>query len=390
MGFADGFFKGRQLKLQAEQQKLQEKFADLKMKEFALKAGQLADAKAAEARLFKPPEFSNLSQSGALAALEEQASPPGVIQGPDAPQSATLPGLLAQKQMDRKRDLIKSGLLDEFKKFQEFQQGPTPFSPEGKEAGDLSFFARQFGPKSKEVQDLEARLAKSGTTAAKLSDVGSIRGQYLKESDNNITALSAFNKVKTLAQDASGAGDVGMIFAFMKLLDPGSRVTEGEVALAGEVSGAAAKFTNLYNRLVKGEKLDPLARQDIVFQAANIIKDTLRDQADINTAFGGLAQRNQIDPRDVVLHEDILARTSQGLEGISKPDRSLSETVKRAEAAMEAVKGGIAEVQEALTPDAVQALTPEELANIDLDSLSAEARAEAEKRIEAILGNLNR
>lgn len=121
MGFADGFFKGRQLKLQAEQQKLNEKLANLKIREATLRLGQMADERAARARqqaaqerLFAAPEFRNLSQSGALAAQEE--TNPGVISGPDAPDTNSVVGRLAQMQTDKTRDLIQSGMLDEFKK----------------------------------------------------------------------------------------------------------------------------------------------------------------------------------------------------------------------------------------------------------------------------------
>lgn len=59
----------------------------------------------------------------------------------------------------------------------------------------------------------------------------------------------------------SGAGDISLITAFMKMIDPGSTVREGEFATAKNAGGVPDKFKNFWNQLVRGDKLGPAARK---------------------------------------------------------------------------------------------------------------------------------
>ena len=81
---------------------------------------------------------------------------------------------------------------------------------------------------------------------------------------------SAFLKVKSAAGNPSAAGDLSAIFAYMKMLDPGSSVREGEFANAQNAGGIDAKIAAAYNNVLNGQRLTPDQRADFVKQAAGL------------------------------------------------------------------------------------------------------------------------
>lgn len=82
---------------------------------------------------------------------------------------------------------------------------------------------------------------------------------------------NSFNTISRLASGPpSGASDISFIFSYMKMLDPGSVVREGEFATAAKSGGVPDQVRNLYNRVINGERLTPAQRQDFVAQARNV------------------------------------------------------------------------------------------------------------------------
>ena len=344
MGFADGFLKGTQARILKQQAKAKEKKDKLDLKMLGLKIGQLSDKIISQKNLFKPPEFGNLSQSGAVAAREEQVNPRGLIGGSDAPPNASVTGQMADLQLNRQRDLVQSGLLGEFQKLQTINQGKEARSPEGRQAQDLIEFASKFGENSPELELLKAQLGGSGPKLELFKAGGAERGRFLRFSTDNITSLGSFDKIARAATDASGAGDIAIMFNFMKLLDPGSRVTSGETALAEQVSGSASQFLNLFNRVMLGQRLTAPARQDILFQSGQIAGDLVEKQHGVEEQFTGIATRAGINPDDIVFFRKQVQATADSLVGLEKPERSLAQTAKAAEEGLSGFVEGIKEV----------------------------------------------
>jgi hypothetical protein len=78
----------------------------------------------------------------------------------------------------------------------------------------------------------------------------------------------SFDKLKSAAADPSPAGDMAVIFGFMKMQDPGSSVREGEYASAQNAGGIDTKLRNTYNAVLDGTRLSPEQRKDFIAQAA--------------------------------------------------------------------------------------------------------------------------
>ena len=73
-----------------------------------------------------------------------------------------------------------------------------------------------------------------------------------------------------IAQSTEAFGDMALIFNFMKMLDPGSTVREGEFASAQNTSGVDEKIVNLYNQALKGTRLSDSQRAGLRAQATGL------------------------------------------------------------------------------------------------------------------------
>jgi hypothetical protein len=74
------------------------------------------------------------------------------------------------------------------------------------------------------------------------------------------TIASAQTALRAAAADASGAGDLSLLYAYMKLLDPNSVVRESEFAQAAKAGSLPAQIQGFASRVVNGERLTPEVR----------------------------------------------------------------------------------------------------------------------------------
>lgn len=80
----------------------------------------------------------------------------------------------------------------------------------------------------------------------------------------------AYSRVMRSAEDPSPAGDLALIFNYMKILDPGSVVREGEFATAQNAGGIDTRVRSLYNSVISGERLTPEQRADFADRATRL------------------------------------------------------------------------------------------------------------------------
>jgi hypothetical protein len=80
----------------------------------------------------------------------------------------------------------------------------------------------------------------------------------------------SYETIKTAAENPSAAGDLSLIFAYMKVLDPGSTVREGEFANAQNAAGVPDRIKNLFNNWKEGERLSTDQRAEFVAQALRL------------------------------------------------------------------------------------------------------------------------
>jgi hypothetical protein len=109
-----------------------------------------------------------------------------------------------------------------------------------------------------------------------------------------------FDTMTNASKDPSAAGDLALIFTFMKILDPGSVVKETEFANAQNAAGVDDRVRNAWNRTLSGERLSTAQRADFLAQAQGLRDQAVaRANAEIQR-YSDLATKSGLDPVDVV------------------------------------------------------------------------------------------
>ncbi len=132
----------------------------------------------------------------------------------------------------------------------------------------------------------------------KVTAEGALRDDYLKQAKDYITIRDAKNKLDHL--ETTGAGDMALVFTYMKILDPGSTVREGEYATAVNAAGVPSAIQALYNRAVGGGQLGEQARKEIKSQAEKLYQSQALQHDKLTTSFAGIAKRQGMNVNNVI------------------------------------------------------------------------------------------
>ena len=145
------------------------------------------------------------------------------------------------------------------------------------------------------VADARAAKDTGGANGARVAPENKeempLRKEFNQEMTRHMQIAPALAKIKESAKLGTGQGDIGIIYGFMRLQDPGSTVREGEYATAQNSAGIPDQVRQLYNKALSGEKLVPEVRDRFV-TAANRLGQQEREQArKVIERYAGLATR---------------------------------------------------------------------------------------------------
>jgi hypothetical protein len=113
---------------------------------------------------------------------------------------------------------------------------------------------------------------------------------------------ASYNQIRTLTANPkpTPADDIALIFSFMKMLDPGSVVREGEFALVGQSAGVPDQVIMQMARATGGKGLTPKIRERLVDTSAKIL---LKRRA----AYDAQARNYRTIATDIGAKPDLLA-----------------------------------------------------------------------------------
>jgi len=167
-------------------------------------------------------------------------------------------------------------------------------------AAEAADFARrmqlmQFAQKEREIA---GTLGKEGFANEK-----QLRSEFDKQAKTFDEARLGFEKVQKAAMSdkPTGATDIALIFGYMKVIDPTSVVREGEFATAENAGGIGARVRNMYNKVVRGERLTQDTREDFVQAARTQFQPYLDMQTNVENRYTNLSEAYGLDPKKVVL-----------------------------------------------------------------------------------------
>lgn len=134
------------------------------------------------------------------------------------------------------------------------------------------------------------------------------RAKNLRAEFNNITKEMrdvglAYGKIQASSTEPSAAGDIALLINYMKMLDPGSVVREGEFATAQNAGGVEARVRAQYNNLLRGERLTESQRADFLASAGRVLVP-YRDQFEATKQrYSTLAESQGVNASDVVIND---------------------------------------------------------------------------------------
>ena len=172
---------------------------------------------------------------------------------------------------------------------------------------EFNFKERDYNLKQEEValKRESNNIAKDQkATKAKQTLTTNLRKEYnndpiVKDTKN---VQQAFSKIKKSATDVSAAGDLALIFNYMKMLDPGSTVREGEFANAQNSGGIPDQVRAKYNQLINGERLSTDQRKDFLKQSTNIYDAQVDQLNSVNQRYTELSDAFGVESKYVVMN----------------------------------------------------------------------------------------
>lgn len=136
------------------------------------------------------------------------------------------------------------------------------------------------------------------------------RKEYSDQTKSYQDVKSAYGRIQSA--DKSGAGDIALIFNYMKMLDPGSVVREGEFATAENAGGAFAKAGNLYNKLLTGERLKDEQRNMFVKQSERLYQSAAGQEKVVRSGIERIATGYGLKPENIFYEAVETAPTAPG------------------------------------------------------------------------------
>lgn len=112
---------------------------------------------------------------------------------------------------------------------------------------------------------------------------------------------TAYRKVNGAAADPSAAGDLSLIYSYMRMLDPGSSVKEGEFASAQNAGGVPDRVRAQWNNALRGERLTASQRADFTKQAKSLFDAQVGQYRQVEGSYRNLTSSQGGNPERVAI-----------------------------------------------------------------------------------------
>lgn len=130
------------------------------------------------------------------------------------------------------------------------------------------------------------------------SNENTLRDEYTAQTANFRVITDAYKKIMTTAD--TGAGDMSLLYQYVKLLDPGSVVRESEFATAAASGSFGDQIQGAAQRIATGKRLTPELKAQFRNEAQNIFDQQQSSANQTAEQYRRLATDYGLDPTRVV------------------------------------------------------------------------------------------
>jgi len=157
-------------------------------------------------------------------------------------------------------------------------------------------------PKFKLAQKAKADAQKTKDVKGKtFEDSSKLRKEFLAQSKEYQKVRDAYTRVVNSTKDPSPAGDLSLIFNYMKMLDPGSVVRESEFATAASSGSFGERIQAATQKVLSGERLSPNMRADFVKKSGALMEGMQKQHMKREANYTGIAGKNGLPVDEVVV-----------------------------------------------------------------------------------------
>ena len=173
------------------------------------------------------------------------------------------------------------------------------------------------------IAAIEKQTDEPLTGDQKISQENVLRKEWINASGDTQKRRNSYEVIKESAKLQSGEGDISLIFAYMKMLDPGSTVMQGEQATAKNAAGVDERLRTVYNNWVSGDQLSGEQRSGFVEAAGKILLQSQRLQNEQQTRYQEIIDIQGLNPKTIFvgvkpLSEEEMERQVQEIMALIK------------------------------------------------------------------------
>jgi hypothetical protein len=128
---------------------------------------------------------------------------------------------------------------------------------------------------------------------------GELRDEFNALTKDFRAVQDAHTKITTTAP--TGAGDMSLLYNYVKLLDPTSVVRESEFAAAAASGSFGERVQTAVNKVMTGQRLSADLRKDFISEASNLYKAQKAGADRIKDQYTNMAKRAKLNPEDVIV-----------------------------------------------------------------------------------------
>jgi hypothetical protein len=172
--------------------------------------------------------------------------------------------------------------------------------------------------KGKQGQKIDAEIeAAKATTAGANAEKSGKTEQELRKEFQGTPMFTQANEVNTayrkvLAAPADPKGDIALIYSYVKILDPGSVVREGEIQLSKEGRSYETQVKAWVTKAKTGEGFTPEERAQFRNSARSLYDAQMQSYRAASENYRRLASERGVKPENVVLDMSIGADSGGG------------------------------------------------------------------------------
>lgn len=154
-----------------------------------------------------------------------------------------------------------------------------------------------------DVREYESEINNEGVRSpedvAKMEN--DLLGKFTGLTKDYRSVRDAYGRVLASVKNPSPAGDLSMIFNYMKMLDPGSVVRESEFATAAASGSYGERLKAAGERLLSGRRLSDEMRQDFAARSERLFQSQRQSFSQMADQFQGIAERRGLNPENILI-----------------------------------------------------------------------------------------